>query len=183
MNTGDKDGKRLLPSYQIETETMTAFNVIRIATYLRVSDRGSDHVVSIEQQSRLLRALIRTHPGWLHADDYQDSASGKDLNRPGLQNLLGDAKGGLFDVIAVFSLNQLGQRQNDVNALVDELERQNVNVVSLIEAFDALNPDDRSKLRLDAVTEGNESRVLGERIKDGIARKAQMNKQTSAGAI
>jgi DNA invertase Pin-like site-specific DNA recombinase len=53
----------------------------------------------------------------------------------------------------------------------------------LIEAFDALNPDDRSKLRLNAVTEENESRILGERIKDGIARKVQMNEQTGAGAI
>jgi site-specific DNA recombinase len=183
MKTGDTDGTRLLPSYRIETETVEARKVILIATYLRVSDTRSDHVVSLDQQSNLLRALVRTRSGWLHADDYQDSASGKDLNRPGLQNLLRDAKRGSFDVVAVFSLNQIGQRQNDVNAVIDELERQNVNVVSLIEAFDALNPDDRSKLRLNAVTEENESRILGERIKDGIARKVQMNEQTGAGAI
>jgi len=63
--------------------------------------------------------------------------SAKDLERPGIRNLLGDAKAKRFDVIIVHKLDRLTQRQYDLWWLLDKVFKpKGIDFVSVTEGFD-----------------------------------------------
>jgi len=89
--------------------------------YVRLSkdDERAGESVSIENQKLMLRKYV-TEQGWDEAGCYVDDGySGTNLERPGLQRLLEDAKDGRVNLILVKDMSRLGRNYIEVGRLTD----------------------------------------------------------------
>ena len=87
----------------------------RIFGYARVSSREQ----SLNRQIDSLKKYVLNE-----RDIIIDKASGKDLNRPGLDNLLFNIRQG--DTLYVHSLDRLGRNKNDIKQLLTKLKEKKV---------------------------------------------------------
>lgn len=88
---------------------------------------------SIEDQVRLCRTRIESED-WHHGSTYSDHGiSGATAFRPGYQQLLQDARAGLFDIVLAEGLDRLSRDQEDVAALFKHLTFAGVRLITLAE--------------------------------------------------
>ena len=74
---------------------------------------------------------------------YRDKFTGTAMDRPGLDKLLADARGGKITRVCVWRLDRLGRTAKGLLTLLDELQGLNVGFVSLREGFDPATPAGR----------------------------------------
>ncbi|MBU2935166.1 MULTISPECIES: recombinase family protein [Pacificibacter] len=103
---------------------------LRVVTYARYStDMQSD--ASIEDQQRICHRLIADR-GWSATNDYSDAAiSGASLQRPGYQNLLEDARNGLFDVVVAESLDRISRDQEHISGFFKQMQYRGIRIVTV----------------------------------------------------
>jgi site-specific DNA recombinase len=88
---------------------------------------------SIEDQMRLCRERA-SREGWQVVREFSDHAmSGASMVRPGLQELLAEARRGAFDVLITEALDRLSRDQADVASLYKHLVFAGVRIVTLAE--------------------------------------------------
>lgn len=84
-----------------------------------------------------------TVKGWLHVASYTDDGISGTLGadeRPGLAQMLSDAKQGKFDALIISALDRLGRNTQLVLGLVDDLTGYGVSLVSVKESLDTTTP-------------------------------------------
>ena len=112
--------------------------------YIRVSTQEQAlHGYSIGEQRERLIAFCKAHD-WLVADIFTDSGySGANLDRPGMQQLIGRIKD--FDLVLVYKLDRLSRSQRDTLHLIEDIFLpSNVDFVSISESFDTTTPFGRA---------------------------------------
>jgi len=137
------------------------------AIYVRVSSKQQDHASQMPDLERWVAA----HDGkqvW-----YRDKFTGKTLNRPGMQKLLGDLRAGKLERIVVWRLDRLGRTTRGLCQLFDELTERKVDLVSLKDGFSLSSPAGRLHARILASVAEYETEVRAERVAAGqaVARK------------
>jgi len=87
-----------------------ADHIIRVAVYTRVSTQEqAEKGTSLDVQDSQLKAFCQAQ-GWAITNSYTDAGlSGKNDERPGLKQMLADAKFNLFEKIVVFKLDRLAR--------------------------------------------------------------------------
>ncbi|MFB6261336.1 MAG: recombinase family protein, partial [Thiohalorhabdaceae bacterium] len=106
--------------------------VMRAVIYARYSVEMQAEA-SVEDQLRNAEAFI-ARQGWTYQPAYTDRAvSGATTLRSGYQQLLQDARAGVFDVVVAESLDRLSRDQADVASLHKHLTYQNVRLVTVSE--------------------------------------------------
>lgn len=152
--------------------------MIRIAFYTRISLDEEKQPYSLGAQRERLEAFCTSQYGtdWTLAKAYRDTASGTHLNRPDLQQMLADAKGGRFDTLLVFRVDRLSRRVEDLASLANALTRMGVTFRSITEPFDTSNPAGQMMLQMLAVFAEFEQRTIVERTKLGMLKKAKTGK-------
>lgn len=115
-----------------------------IALYIRVSTEAqAEEGYSIEAQEKILRAectakeydesLVRTY--------IDAGASGSNINRPALQNLISDSENGIISTVIVYKLDRLSRSQKDTLYLIEDIFIPNhVDFVSVNERLDTGSP-------------------------------------------
>jgi DNA invertase Pin-like site-specific DNA recombinase len=144
--------------------------MIRVATYVRVSTTDQH----VENQAQELRRYVEAR-GWLLVREFADAGvSGAAQSRPGLDDLMREAKRRRFDAVVVWSLDRLGRNLKHLITLLDELQALGVAFVSLAEGIDATTPAGKLQMHiLGAIAEFERGRIR-ERVVAGLARaKAQ----------
>lgn len=125
------------------------YEMKRACVYTRVSTdaQGEDGKVSLPEQERMAKACIESK-GWLYVKTYEDNGfTGRNTNRPGLQEMLTDVRNGEIDVIVIFKLDRLSRKQRDTLAIIeDDLLHNNVDLVSLNETLDTTTPWGRAMI-------------------------------------
>jgi len=117
---------------------------MRTAIYTRVStDQQADEGFSLEaqhdqllnyaQRNKLEVFKIYTDPG----------ISAKNLNRPGVQEMIRDVENGIVEVILVHKLDRLTRNIADLHNLVELVNRKNVKLISITESIDTSTPSGR----------------------------------------
>lgn len=102
------------------------------ALYARYSS-AMQREASIEDQLRLCRERA-VREGWTVGEVFADRAtSGASMLRPGLQELLEEARSGRVDVVLTEALDRLSRDQADVAALYKRLSFAGVRIVTLAE--------------------------------------------------
>ncbi|MCH5266317.1 MAG: recombinase family protein [Lachnospiraceae bacterium] len=107
-------------------------NTIRIAVYMRLSKAAGETACedeeiqtengSISMQRILLRKYIREHFDSYQILEYQDDGfSGTNFNRPGVQNLLEDAKNEKFDCIVVKDFSRFGRDYIELGSYLEQI--------------------------------------------------------------
>lgn len=112
-----------------------------VAIYVRVSlSKQAEKGYSLEAQEKVLRDEI-ARQGKLVFKVYKDAGiSGAKADRPGLQNLLADAKKGLFGSVGIWMISRLSRNLSDFLAILEELKKADVQLFSIMERFDMNTP-------------------------------------------
>ncbi|MBY0230910.1 MAG: recombinase family protein [Gemmataceae bacterium] len=107
---------------------------------------------------------------------YKDKATGTNMDRPGLDKLMSDARAGKISKVVVWRLDRLGRTAKGLLDLLDELQQLGVGFVSLREGIDLNTPAGRLMLVVLAGVSQYETEVRKERQLAGIAKAKESGK-------
>jgi len=148
---------------------------LRCAIYTRKStDEGLDKDFnSLDAQREACAAYVMSqqHEGWTLLPEFYDDGghSGGTLERPALQQLLGDVKAGKVDVVVVYKIDRLTRSLADFAKIVDVLDEAEASFVSVTQAFSTTTSMGRLTLNVLLSFAQFEREVGAERIRDKIA--------------
>jgi site-specific DNA recombinase len=149
--------------------------LLRCAIYTRKSTEHNLDLEfnSLDAQREACEAYIKSqaHEGWrLVRARYDDGGlSGASLDRPALQELLGDLRGGKIDVIVVYKVDRLTRSLADFAKLVEVFDQHSVSFVSITQSFNTTSSMGRLTLNVLLSFAQFEREVIGERVRDKIA--------------
>jgi len=114
---------------------------MRCAIYTRVStdEQALSEYSSLKRQEEICRNYIDIHTekGWKVAGVYEDAGySGKDFERPGIQELMADVRAGKLDAIVTYKIDRISRSLKDFYDLWEVLKAHNVTFVSATQHFD-----------------------------------------------
>jgi DNA invertase Pin-like site-specific DNA recombinase len=140
----------------------------RAALYMRVSTVDQHP----ETQQYDLRQLAAQR-GLEIIEEYTDKISGTKAKRPGLDQLMRDARHGRFDVVVVWACDRMARSVRHFLDVLDELNHLNVEFVSFRENLDTAGPLGRAVVVIISVVAELERNLIVERVRAGI-RRARM---------
>lgn len=140
---------------------------MRVRAYLRVSTvEQADSGLGLEAQRSKILAEAQ-HRGWEDVEVYADEGvSGKSLNRPAMQRLLGDVRRG--DVVVVSKLDRLSRSLLDAVGLMDQAKRRGWGLVALDLGVDTTTPTGRLVANVMASVAEWEREIIGQRTSEAL---------------
>jgi DNA invertase Pin-like site-specific DNA recombinase len=114
---------------------------MRCAIYTRVStdEQARSEYSSLERQKEVCASYIeiQKEEGSHLAGVYEDGGySGKDLSRPGLQELLQDVRDRKIDVVVTYKIDRISRSLKDFYEFWEVLKEHGVSFVSAAQHFD-----------------------------------------------
>ena len=138
----------------------------RAALYLRVSTLDQHP----QNQLHDLQQLAQQR-GWEIVHEYRDQGiSGTRVRRPALDELLGDAHQGKFEIVAVWACDRLARSVRHFLEVLDQLTHDNVEFVSFREQLDTGGPLGRALVTFIAAMAELERNLIIERVRAGMRR-------------
>ena len=137
----------------------------RAALYLRVStlDQHPETQLYDLRQMAAQRDYQIVH-------EYTDRISGAKARRPGLDEMMADARRGRFDVLLVWASDRLARSVKHFLEVLDELNRINVEFVSFREQIDTGGPLGRAVVVIIGAIAELERNLIVERVRAGMRR-------------
>ena len=147
---------------------------MRVCIYTRVSTSSqADEGFSLQAQHDRLIEYVKLQ-GWDLMRVYTDpGVSAKDLNRPGVNEMIDDLKVGKFDALLVHKLDRLTRNISDLYDLVELVNKQNVKMISLSENIDTSSPMGRMFVYLLGIFAQMFRENLSEEVKKGLSKRAE----------
>src|SRR5882762_10037707 len=148
---------------------------VRCAIYTRKSsEEGLEQEFnSLQAQREACEAFINSqrHEGWvcLRAAYDDGGFSGATMDRPALQQLLGDLTAGRVDTVVVYKIDRLIRTLADFAKIVEILDTRGASFVSVTQQFNTTTSMGRLTLNVLLSFAQFEREVIGERIRDKIA--------------
>jgi site-specific DNA recombinase len=140
--------------------------------YVRVStDRQADQGVSLEAQEAKIRAMAIVRGGELEDVIVDGGESARDLNRPGVQRLLGLVNTGKLDAVIVAKLDRLTRSVKDLCGLLELFEKRKVALISVAESLDTGSAAGRLVITIMGAVSQWEREAIGERTRDALRHK------------
>jgi len=137
----------------------------RAALYLRVSTVDQHP----ETQLHDLRHLAQQRSFQI-VHEYTDKVSGIKAKRPGLDQLLADARRGQFDVVVVWAGDRIARSVRHYLEVLDELSRLGIEFVSLRENIDTGGALGRAIVVIIGAIAELERNLIIERVRAGMRR-------------
>jgi DNA invertase Pin-like site-specific DNA recombinase len=137
----------------------------RAALYMRVSTVDQHP----ETQLLDLRQLAGQR-GYEIVAEYTDRISGAKARRPGLDQLMKEARRGRFDVVLVWASDRIARSVKHFLEILDELNRLNVEFVSFREQIDTGGPLGRAIVVIIGAIAELERNLIIERVRAGMRR-------------
>jgi len=137
----------------------------RAVLYMRVSslDQHPETQLLDLQQMAVQRGYEVVH-------EYVDRISGAKARRPGLDELMRDARRGRFDVVLVWASDRIARSVKHFLEVLDELNRLNVEFVSFREQIDTGGPLGRAIVVIIGAIAELERNLIIERVRAGMRR-------------
>ena len=137
----------------------------RAALYTRVSTLDQHP----ETQLLDLRQMAAQR-GYEIVQEYVDRISGAKARRPGLDQMMADARRGKFDVILVWASDRIARSVKHFLEVLDELNRIGVEYVSFRENIDTAGPLGRAIVVIVSAVAELERSLIVERVRAGMRR-------------
>ena len=137
----------------------------RAALYMRVStvdQHPETQLVDLRQMA--------AQRGYQIVDEYTDRLSGAKTKRPGLDQMMTDARRGRFDVVLVWASDRIARSVKHFLELLDELNRIGVEYVSFRENIDTAGPLGRAIVVIIGAIAELERSLIVERVRAGMRR-------------
>jgi len=139
--------------------------VKRAVLYMRVSSVDQHP----ETQVHDLRQMAAQR-GYQIIQEYTDRISGVKARRPGLGELMLDARRGRFDVILVWSCDRIARSTRHLLEVLDEFNHLNIEFVSFRESIDTSGPLGRAIVVIIGAIAELERNLIIERVRAGMRR-------------
>lgn len=137
----------------------------RAAIYTRVS------TVDQNLHTQLLDLhQLASQRGYEIIHQYADQISGTKARRPGLGELMRDARRGLFDVVLVWACDRIARSTRHFLEILDELNHLNIEFVSFREQIDTGGPLGRAIVIIIGAVAELERSLIVERVRAGLRR-------------
>ena len=137
----------------------------RAALYLRVSTVDQHP----ETQVYDLRQMAAQR-GYEITQEYTDRISGVKARRPGLDEMMQDARRGRFDVVLVWACDRIARSTRHFLEVLDELNRLEIEFVSFRESIDTGGPLGRAIVVIIGAIAELERSLIVERVRAGMRR-------------
>ena len=137
----------------------------RAALYMRVSTLDQHP----ETQLYDLRQMA-SQRGYGVVREYTDRISGAKARRPGLDEMMRDARRGQFDVVLVWASDRIARSVKHFLEVLDELNRLNIEFVSFREQIDTGGPLGRAIVVIIGAIAELERNLIIERVRAGMRR-------------
>ena len=137
----------------------------RVVLYLRTSTLDQHP----ETQLLDLRHLA-SQRGLEIVQEYTDRISGAKARRPGLDQMMADARHGRFDVVMVWASDRIARSVKHFLDVLDELNRLNIEYVSYRENIDTAGPLGRAIVVIVGAIAELERSLIIERVCAGMRR-------------
>lgn len=137
----------------------------RAILYMRVSSVDQHP----ETQLHDLRQMAAQR-GYEIVQEYTDRISGVKARRPGLGDLMRDARRGKFDVILVWACDRIARSTRHLLEILDEFNHLNIEFVSFRESIDTSGPLGRAIVVIIGAIAELERNLIVERVKAGMRR-------------
>jgi len=146
---------------------------IKAVGYVRVStEEQAREGLSLDAQEEKIRAYC-TAKGWRLVRIYRDEGfSGKDLNRPALQEMLRDLKADGIQAVVVAKLDRLTRSVRDLGYLIDDLF-DGVALASVEESLDTTTAGGRFVLNILGAVAQWERETISERTRNTLRFKRE----------
>ena len=135
------------------------------ALYLRVSTLDQHP----ETQLYDLRQLAQQR-GYEIVQEYTDKISGAKAKRPGLDQLMSDARHGRFQVVVVWAFDRLARSVRHFLEVLDELNHLQIEFVRFCENIDTSGPLGRAMVVIVSAIAELERNLIIERVRAGMRR-------------
>jgi DNA invertase Pin-like site-specific DNA recombinase len=139
--------------------------VKRAVIYMRVSSVDQHP----ETQVHDLRQMAAQR-GYQIVQEYTDRISGVKARRPGLDQMMTDARRGRFEVVLVWACDRIARSTRHFLEVLDELDRLNVEFVSFRENIDTSGPLGRAIVVIIGAIAELERNLIIERVRAGMRR-------------
>jgi DNA invertase Pin-like site-specific DNA recombinase len=137
----------------------------RAALYMRVSTVDQHP----ETQLLDLRQLAGQR-GYEIVAEFTDRISGAKARRPGLDQMMKEARRGRFDVVLVWASDRIARSTRHFLEVLDELNRLNIEFVSFREQIDTGGPLGRAIVVIIGAIAELERNLIVERVRAGMRR-------------
>ena len=137
----------------------------RASLYMRVSSVDQHP----ETQLHDLRQLAAQR-GFEIVQEYTDRISGAKARRPGLDQMMADARRGRFDVVLVWASDRIARSVKHFLEVLDELNRLGIEFVSFREQIDTGGPLGRAVVVIIGAIAELERSLIVERVRAGMRR-------------
>ena len=137
----------------------------RAALYMRVS------TVDQHPETQLLDLRqMAAQRGYEIVHEYTDRISGAKAKRPGLDEMIADARRGRFDVVLVWASDRIARSVKHFLEVLDELNRLNIEYISFRENIDTGGPLGRALVVIIGAIAELERNLIIERVRAGMRR-------------
>jgi putative DNA-invertase from lambdoid prophage Rac len=152
---------------------------MKAAIYARVSTTDQTNTIQIRE----LKEYVERR-GWNVAGIYQDQMSGKTASRPGLNQLLADARLRKFDAVLVWKLDRFGRSLVNCVGAIQELQALGIRFIAISQGLDTdkSNPTSQLLMHILAAVAQFERELIHERVSSGM-RAAKMHGTKSGNSI
>ncbi len=137
----------------------------KAALYLRVSTLDQHP----ETQMYDLRGLAAQR-GFEIVHEYTDRISGAKPRRPGLDQLLADARRGKFQIVLCWAFDRIARSTRHFLEVLDELNHENIEFISFRENVDTSGPLGRAMVVIIGAIAELERNLIIERVRAGMRR-------------
>lgn len=148
----------------------------KVAIYSRKS-KETDTGESIKNQIQMCKDYFYRKNDAFVFEVFQDEGfSGGNINRPEFQRMMLLAKKREFDIIACYKIDRIGRNIIDFMNTFDELEKNNIDLVSVTEGFDPSTPAGRMMMTMIAGFAEMERMNIAQRVKDNMSSLAKIGR-------
>ena len=137
----------------------------RAILYMRVSSVDQHP----ETQLHDLRQMAAQR-GYQIVHEYTDRISGVKARRPGLDDLMSDARRGRFDVVLVWACDRIARSTRHFLEILDDFNHLHIEFVSFRESIDTSGPLGRAIVVIIGAVAELERNLIVERVKAGMRR-------------
>lgn len=148
--------------------------MMKVAIYTRVSTTQQvDEGFSLQAQYDRLVEFVQLQQ-WDLIRIYTDPGmSAKDLNRPGVKEMITDLENNKFDALIVHKLDRLTRNISDLYDLVELVNKQSVKLISLSENIDTSTPMGRMFIYILGIFAQMFRENLREEVRKGLTKRAE----------
>jgi site-specific DNA recombinase len=143
----------------------------KVAFYTRVGTGDQIKGYSLTGQESILKTWSK-EKGWRWVKTYSEEASAKDIDREKLQEMIQDAKNGLFDGICIIDNDRLSRSTKDLLNIMDDLIEYQVKIhIHNLQHLDIYSQQGRFTLTNFAAFSEFFRKQLAVKIRTGVKQK------------